>query len=133
LNIPQQTIADLTVILHFLYVLFVAGGEFLIILGGLLGWKWVRNIYFRLSHLLAIIIVALLTILNLSCPLTLFEFKLRQSAGQEPSEIRFIPRLIRKLLFWDLPAKFFFWLYLGFALLVMITFMIFRPSFKKFQ
>jgi Protein of Unknown function (DUF2784) len=51
-------LADAVVVLHFAYVSFAVGGEILILAGGLLGWRWVRNLPFRLVHLAAVVLVA---------------------------------------------------------------------------
>ena len=46
--------ADALLFVHTLFVLFVILGLLLIIVGGLKHWQWVRNPWFRLSHLAAI-------------------------------------------------------------------------------
>ena len=47
-------LANLILILHVGYVLFVVGGLILILAGGVRGWQWVRNPWFRAAHLAAI-------------------------------------------------------------------------------
>ena len=64
-------LADLTLVLHAAYVLFVIGGQLLILLGWGLEWMWTRRFLFRLLHLLAIGFVMLEAWLGVTCPLTL--------------------------------------------------------------
>ena len=65
--------ADALLVVHALFVLFVTAGLLLIATGGLRGWYWVRNAYFRWAHLLAIAVVVLQSWLGLICPLTIWE------------------------------------------------------------
>ena len=58
-------------------------GLLLILLGACLRWQWVRNRWFRVAHLLAIVIVAFEAINNIECPLTTWEYDLRRLAGQD--------------------------------------------------
>ncbi len=51
-------LADFIMIVHFAFVLFVVGGLALIWAGAGLGWRWVRNLWFRVAHLAAILFVA---------------------------------------------------------------------------
>ncbi|MGH8640305.1 MAG: DUF2784 family protein, partial [Burkholderiales bacterium] len=44
-------LADLILIVHFLFVAFVVGGLALIWIGAAAGWEWVRNFWFRVAHL----------------------------------------------------------------------------------
>lgn len=49
----QSFLADLVLLLHFAFVLFIVGGAALIWTGAGLGWRWVRNFWFRTAHLAA--------------------------------------------------------------------------------
>jgi hypothetical protein len=68
---------------HVLFVGFVVLGLVMIFAGGALGWRWVRNPWLRLAHLLAIGVVVLQSWLGVICPLTTLENRLRVLAGQE--------------------------------------------------
>ncbi len=46
--------ADALLALHVSFVAFVIFGLVLIVVGGLRGWGWVRNRWFRIAHLAAI-------------------------------------------------------------------------------
>jgi hypothetical protein len=121
-------LADAIVILHFGYVLFAVGGEGLMLAGGLLGWRWVRNLPLRLAHLAAVVLVAVEALLGVICPLTEWEYRLRELAGQRvEQQISFVARLVRSMIFYDFPAWVFTLAYLGFAVLVAGTFLLFPP------
>jgi len=125
---PYAVLADLIVIVHFCYVTFTLGGELAVILGGALGWQWVRNLPLRISHLAAVVVVAAEALAGASCPLTVWEYQLRQLAGQhEEQQVSFVARLVRSLIFYDFPAWVFVAAYVAFAALVVLTLMLVRP------
>jgi hypothetical protein len=76
-----RLLADLTVALHAAYVAFVVLGLAAILLGHVAGWRCVRNLYFRLGHLAAILAVCAEALLGRTCPLTTLENLFRQRAG----------------------------------------------------
>jgi hypothetical protein len=117
-------LADIILIIHFLFVLFVVGSVPLIWIGARLGWRFVRNIRFRLAHLGAILFVSIESLAGMACPLTLLEDLLRQS----PTDISFIQRWLHRILFYDVPEGVLTVLYLMFAILVAITFKLVPPS-----
>ena len=121
-------LADLVVAFHFGYLLFTLGGELVILLGAAFHWRWVRGHLFRLLHLIAVLLVAVEALIGYLCPLTQLEHSLRNAAGQQvETEISFVGRLIRSVLFYDFPAWFFTALYIGFGLLVLITYICIPP------
>ena len=61
-------LADALVVAHFAYMAFVVGGLLAIFLGGFRGWAWVRNLWLRLAHLGAIVVVALEACFGILCP-----------------------------------------------------------------
>ncbi len=124
-------LADLIVIVHFLYLIFTVLGELLVITGGFLHWKWVKKRGVRIPHLIAVLLVAMEAFAGLLCPLTSLEYNLRKSAGQPVDEsMSFAARLIHKIIFYDLPDRFFIFLYAGFGALVILT-MLFVPIEKR--
>ena len=110
-------LADLVLVAHFAFVLFVVGSLPLIWLGAAAGWHWVRHFGFRLAHLAAILIVSAEAVAGIWCPLTLWEDALR---GATP-EKSFVARWVHALLFYDLPPAVFTMAYLLFAGLVALT------------
>ena len=120
--------ADLIVVVHFSYVTFTVGGEIVILLGGALGWSWIRNLPFRIAHLAAVVLVAVEALAGTSCPLTVWEYRLRILAGQRvEAQISFVARLVRSIIFYDFPAWVFLVMYVGFAAIVISTFLFLPP------
>ncbi|MFN7087300.1 MAG: DUF2784 domain-containing protein [Burkholderiales bacterium] len=120
----QSLLADLVLVVHFAFVLFVVGGLALIWAGACLGWRWVRNFWFRVTHLAAILFVAGEALAGVWCPLTVWEDWLR--GGR--SERSFIARWIHRVLFYDFPEPVFTVAYVLFALVVLATFFFVRPA-----
>ena len=127
-------IADVIVGFHFSYVMFVVLGQAVIVIGFFLKWPFIRNPYFRVIHFISILIVALQALLNVPCPLTVWENNLRDLAGQHVEwDISFIGRLLRHLVFYDFPTWFFTILHVSFASVVLLTLLFIPPRFKAKQ
>jgi hypothetical protein len=124
-------LADLIVAFHFAYIGFVVVGQLLICLGVVLRWQWVRNLWFRLVHLLMIGVVALEAVVGMTCPLTTWEAELRSLAGQEVAEGTFVGRCLHNLIFYDADPRILDLCHIGFALLVVATFIIAPPHWRR--
>jgi len=85
----QTFAADIIVVIHFLFVVFVVAG-------GLLVLKWRRVIY---MHIPAAIWGALLEFMGWGCPLTPLEKSLRITAGGEGYEGGFIQHYLVPLIY----------------------------------
>jgi hypothetical protein len=120
----MSRLADLVLLVHFGFVLFVVGGLALIWIGAAAGWRWVRNLWFRVAHLGAIVFVAGEALLGIWCPLTLWEDALRGAHGEKG----FIARWIHRVMFYDFPEWIFAVAYVSFALIVAATWWCIRPS-----
>ena len=120
-------LADIVVAFHVGYVAFVVVGQLLILLGWIVGWKWIRNFWFRILHLIAISIVALESMTGTMCPLTTLESNLREWAGQEVSDASFIGRFLHGLILHEWPQRYFDIMNICFGLLVIVTFALARP------
>lgn len=120
-------LADLVLLLHVLVVLFIVGSLFLIALGGLRGWHWVRNPWFRWTHLLAIGVLAAQAWLGRVCPLTSVEMALRAAAGERTYAGSFIAYWLGRLLYYQAPLWVFALAYTAFAGLVAGAWWLVRP------
>jgi len=109
---------------HFAFVLFVVGGLALIWFGAAAGWAWVRNFWFRVAHLGAIVFVAGEALAAVWCPLTLWEDALRGVHGEKS----FVARWIHRLMFYDFPEWVFTAAYVLFALVVVASWRFVRPA-----
>lgn len=127
-------LADAMVLLHVLYVAFVVVGQLAIIVAAGFRWEWGRNRWFRLTHLLAIGIVAVEAVMGWQCPLTRWEYQLRELAGQPfDGSATFVGRMLHDVLFIDRyftdgkpPEAFFTTLYLA-TLFVVVQGLIMSP------
>jgi hypothetical protein len=120
--------ADLLLLFHFAYVLFVVLGMAVIWIGFFLNWAFVRNFWFRLAHLLAMGIVVVEALLGVVCPLTEWENKLRLSTGNHPLyQNSFVQYWIHRVMFYDASAMTFTIIYFLFFSLVLLSFW-FVPS-----
>jgi hypothetical protein len=124
-------LADIIAIIHLGYVIFVILGFILILVGIFLKWKWIRNLWFRMIHLVAIVGVALEAVLGINCPLTVLEFELRYGAPPSDRRLFFVGNIIDSILYYDAPAWLFTLIYSAFAILVAITFILAPPSRKS--
>jgi multisubunit Na+/H+ antiporter MnhB subunit len=123
--------ADLVLLAHTLFVVFVVLGLVLILCGAALRWLWIRNPWFRFAHLLAIAVVVLQSWLGVLCPLTTLETGLRQRAGDAPYAGSFIAHWLEALLYYRAPAWIFMVCYTVFGAVVALSWYYIRP--RPFQ
>ena len=119
--------ADALLFLHVLFVVFVVVGLVLILAGGVAGWRWVRNPWFRLAHLVAIGVVVLQSWAGVICPLTTWEMELRARAGDAVYSGSFIAHWLQRLLYYQAPGWVFTACYSVFGLLVILSWIRVRP------
>lgn len=124
---PYQFLADTVLVAHFAVVVFVVGGLAAVVTGNRLGWRWVNDWGFRLTHLGAIAFVAAQTWLGALCPLTTLESWLRIQAGADGYSKSFIEHWLRRIIFYEAPAWAFTLTYTVFALLVLAAWRYFPP------
>jgi hypothetical protein len=117
-------LADLVLIAHFTFVLFIVGGLAIVWIGAAAGWQWVRNFWFRVAHLAAIVFVACEALAGVWCPLTIWEDALRGVHAEKS----FVARWIHRVLFYDLPGWMFTIAYVVFAFIVAATWWWIRPN-----
>jgi Protein of Unknown function (DUF2784) len=124
-------LANVVLVVHVAFVMFVVVGMLLIVAGGLLKWAWVRNLWFRVLHLAAIGYVVAESWLGIACPLTTLELWLRRLAGQAAYNGDFIAFWLRKILFFQAPPWVFTVCYTAFAMLVLAGWVFFPPRLSK--
>jgi hypothetical protein len=120
-------LADVILIIHFAFVLFVVGGLAVIWIGAAAGWEWVRGFWFRAAHLAAIAFVAAEGLLGIWCPLTVWEARLR-GVGAEKS---FVAEWVHRMLYHDLPEWMFTVVYVVFGAVVALTWRLVPPRPRK--
>lgn len=111
-------LADLVLIVHFCYVLFVVGGLPLIWFGAWRNWSFVTSSWFRYSHLAAILFVVAESLFGVVCPLTAWENALRHVQNDSS----FIQRWLHQIMFYNVSEHILTAIYILFAVLVALTF-----------
>ena len=126
-----KLLADTTVTVHALFVLFVVGGQIAILAGWFKQWEWTRNFTFRITHCTAIIFVVLSAWFGILCPLTTLENHLRRLAGMGAYESSFIGYWLNRLLFYTAPAWVFILTYSVFGCITIITYIVYPPVDRR--
>lgn len=126
-------LADLMVALHVGYVGYVVVGQMLILMGWLLGWKWVRNFWFRVSQFIMMMVVVYEEIMEIRCPLSVWEEHFRVLAGQPSTGETFMGRILHSLIFYDAPKEVFTIGYFSFGALVLATLFFCRPRWPSWR
>ncbi len=126
-SVYYRIAADLVLAVHTSFVIFVILGFVLILAGGVRGWLWVKNPWFRLSHLLAIGVVVTQAWLGVICPLTTLEMALRSRAGNAVYHGSFIAHWMETLLYYEATPWIFAMFYTAFGLLVVASWTMIRP------
>lgn len=121
-------LADSVLLLHVLFVMFVIAGLVAVLLGKMAGWRWVRNWWFRVLHLVAIGVVVLQAWLGRICPLTILEMWLRREAGDATYAGGFVSHWLESILYYRAPAWVFTIAYTAFAALVVLAWVWVRPE-----
>jgi polyferredoxin len=119
--------ADAILLVHAAFVLFVVASLPAIWVGAALGWRWVRNPWFRGLHLAAIAFVVIETVLGYVCPLTIWEDALRGTSDERG----FIARFVHSWLFWNWPPWVFNAIYIAFGLAVALTWFVLPPRKRR--
>ena len=123
--------ADAVLLVHALFVAFVVFGLVSILAGGALRWEWVRNPWFRVTHLAAIGVVVIQSWLSVICPLTNLEMEFRSRAGDAVYPGSFIGHWLETLLYYEAAAWVFVVCYTAFGALVVASWFWVRPrSFR---
>jgi len=119
--------ADAVLLLHILLAAFIVIGLLLIFAGKLRRWSWVRNPWFRLTHLIAISIVVIQSWFGIICSLTTIEMTLRSRGGGAVYPGSFISHWLETLLYYQLPAWVFVVCYMIFGVIVAASWFWIRP------
>jgi hypothetical protein len=84
-----QLMADVVVVIHFAFVVFV-------VIGGLLALRWPKVLW---VHVPAVIYSVWIVVFSITCPLTPIERDLRERAGQGRYEESFVGRYVEGVLY----------------------------------
>jgi uncharacterized protein DUF2784 len=120
--------ADVILVTHFLFIVFVLVGQACIVIGYFRSWHWVRQLMFRLCHLLAIAVVIAQAWANRLCPLTLWENALREAVAELPYAETFVQHWVGRLVYYDAPQWLFTVAYSMFGAVVLFSWVWVRPK-----
>src|SRR5665213_2415174 len=124
-------LADIILLIHFSYVLFVVLGLAVIWIGLFMRWNFVRNFWFRLVHLLAIGYVVAESLGGVICPLTVWENELRIKAGNGVYQGTFMEHWVHQIMFYDASPETFTAISVIFFLMVVLSLLIVKPQWRK--
>ena len=125
-------LADLVLVVHFAFVAFIILGLALIWIGWFRGWTFVRNLWFRASHLAAMGVVVAESAAGFVCPLTVWEDRLRFLAGGEQRyQESFIQHWLHQVIFLDVEPRIFTVFYLAFFLVLVLSFWFVPPHWPR--
>jgi len=125
-------LADVIVIIHLIVVIFMIGGVLGVLIGWPLGWRWIRNPWWRCAHIAIMGYIAFNAIRGELCFLTIWEADLRRDAGQiDADDLSFIGRVFRDMLYVEVPQKTLDVIYLVVAGLVLASVLLVRPEFRS--
>jgi hypothetical protein len=141
-NLFYEILADSLAAIHLGYLAYVVLGQVAILVGWPLQWRWIRNPWFRISHLAMILIVAAEAVVDYECPLTKWERDLRIHIGQiraDPErgnveEVSFVAGILRSVLYAGSDKSFVQYLkptYYTFAGIVLATVLLVPPRFRR--
>jgi Protein of Unknown function (DUF2784) len=126
-------LADIILLIHFAYVLFVVLGLAVIWLGYFLKWSFVRNFWFRLAHLLAMGYVVAESLGGVICPLTVWENQLRLKAGGGVYQGTFMEHWVHQIMFYDATPQIFMIIYILFFAAVLLSLWLVMPKWPVYR
>jgi len=103
-------LANLVLAVHFGIILFNIFGLVAVPLGSWLGWRFVRVRWWRVLHLLSLLVVAAQAVAGRACFLTLWQVDL-EGGGEGPAR-PMILEWVNRAMYWHLPP----WVFVAFYL-----------------
>ncbi len=85
--------------IHLAIIAFNVAGCVLVPIGAWRGWRWVREFWWRLAHLLSLAVVALQATFGRACFLTIWQADATDASHVQPM----IAGWINQLIYWPLP------------------------------
>lgn len=139
----NSLLADLVVAIHLAIVIYMVAGVVLVLIGWPLRWTWIRSPRFRLPHLAIMGYIVVNAIRGGTCILTQWEASLRVAAGQgvpspgQPGHfwvyderVSFVGRLLREVLFVDVPQPVLDKAYIAIGVLVVVSLVVSPPRLR---
>ena len=92
---------------HLIIILFIIFGFIVIPLGAKLKWQFIHGFWWRLTHLVSMVVVAIQAVLGKACFLTYIQSDFLQSAGKKGYTVPFIQTYIDRLIYYNFPIWIF--------------------------
>ncbi len=119
--------AALSILLvHVAIIAFNVAGCIVIPLGAWRGWRWVREFWWRLAHLLTLAVVAGQALIGRACFLTIWQGDLAGATHVQP----LIARWVNHLIYWPLPLWVFATAYVVVFVYVVVLWFGVRPRWR---
>ena len=125
-QIMNSLISDVVLVFHFIIIIFISTGFFIVPIGYKMKWVWLSNLKLRSTHLGLICFITFETIIGMTCPLTLIENVLNENQYSQS----FVKYWISKIVYWDFPTVYFVILYLLCTIWTVLMWSIFPPRKK---
>lgn len=126
-----EFLANALLFIHAAFVGFVVFGLVLTVVGFFRNWGWVRNWWFRISHLCAMGVVVVQAWCGIACPLTVWEHALRESVSGRGYDTPFVVYWLQHLIYYDYPMWVFTFLYTVCGLVVLVTWLKVPPERRQ--
>jgi len=121
----MDVLANVVTVVHLAYFVFVVGGFLIIVVGAARrSGRWIFNPWFRIVHLLSVLVVLAEDVSGLNCPLNVLESTLRSSATNAAEASSGLGYLLDQLLHHTISPRVLedlYWM-LGLALLLLFFF-----------
>ena len=122
----NSLISDVVLVFHFIIIIFISTGFFIVPIGYKMKWVWLSNLKLRSIHLGLICFITFETMIGMTCPLTLIENVLNENQYSQS----FVKYWISKIVYWDFPTVYFVILYLLCTIWTVLMLSIFPPRKK---
>jgi uncharacterized protein DUF2784 len=122
----REALANVTAAVHIAYFAAVVAG-FVCIIFGPREWTWTRNLWFRLSHAVAIAIVVVEDAGAFSCPLNRLEWGLRTSTSGVREASAGVGGALDQMLFHSISGRVLNDLWWAFGVLALVLLVVVPP------
>ncbi|RZD17571.1 MAG: DUF2784 domain-containing protein [Candidatus Acididesulfobacter diazotrophicus] len=113
---------------HLIVILFIIFGFIVVPIGAKFKWKFIYEFWWRLAHLVSMIVVAIQAVLGKACFLTYIQSDLLENAGKKEYKVPFIQTYVDRLIYYNFPIWAFSIVYIILFLYTIYLWYIFPPQ-----
>lgn len=129
----NEDLADFVAAVHVGYFVFIVGGFIGIVAGTRVGWIWIRNPWFRITHLLAVLLVVAEDVFHFPCALNVLENHLRATSAGVAAQPKAAGRVLDLLLRHTIPGWFLDAMYWTLGAVLLLLIFLLPPRFRDWQ